>query len=287
VASNKALGKGLSALFGERLEGHLGEIPVAEITVSSRQPRRSFDEAELAELAESIRHLGVVQPIVVRPLEAEKGPHYELIAGERRLRAARMAGVTSIPAVVRQADDVASLQIALAENVARQDLNGIEEAHAFAALADEFGLTHERIGELVGKSRVAVTNTLRLLELPDDVQDMVEHGDISEGHARALLGLAAQDERRRVARVVVREGLTVRQTEELVRTLGQAAPPKQTAAVDPDAEAYFADLTDELYGVLEAPVRIRTANRGGRLEIGFKDRAELERIVAVLRSLKP
>lgn len=288
MASNKALGKGLSALFGERPEGHLGEIPVVEITVSTRQPRRFFDEQELAELAESIRHLGVVQPIVVRPLEAEKGPHYELIAGERRLRAARMAGVTTIPAVVRQADDVASLQIALAENVARQDLNGIEEAHAFAALADEFGLTHERIGELVGKSRVAVTNTLRLLELPDDVQDMVERGEISEGHARALLGLAAQDERRRLARVVVREGLTVRQTEELVRKLGEAAAPKAVAvASDPDAEAYFADLTDELYGVLEAPVRIRTASRGGRLEIGFKDRVELERIVAVLRSLKP
>jgi ParB family transcriptional regulator, chromosome partitioning protein len=287
VPSNKALGKGLSALFGERLEGHLGEILVAEITVSTRQPRRFFDEDELTELSQSIRHLGVVQPIVVRPLEDEKGPRYELIAGERRLRAARMAGITSIPAVVRQADDAASLQIALAENVARQDLNGIEEAHAFAALADEFGLTHERIGELVGKSRVAVTNTLRLLELPDDVQDMVERADISEGHARALLGLAAQDERRRVARVVVREGLTVRQTEELVRKLGEASPAKPKAASDPDADAYFADITDELYGVLDAPVRIRTASRGGRLEIGFKDRAELERIVAVLRSLKP
>ena len=287
MASNKALGKGLSALFGERPEGRLGEIPVAEITVSSRQPRRVFGEEELAELAESIRHLGVVQPVVVRPLEGEEGPHYELIAGERRLRAARMAGVTAIPAVVRQADDVVSLQIALAENVARQDLNGIEEAHAFAALADEFGLTHERIGELVGKSRVAVTNTLRLLELPDDVQEMVERGEISEGHARALLGLEAQDERRRLARLVVREGLTVRQTEALVRKLGEAAPPKAPAASDPDAEAYFADLTDELYGLLEAPVRIRAASRGGRLEIAFKSRAELERIVAVLRSLRP
>ena len=286
MASNKALGKGLSALFGERLEGRLGEIPVSEITVSTRQPRRFFDDAELAELAESIRHLGVVQPVVVRPLEATEGPRYELIAGERRLRAARMAGVGAIPAVVRQADDVASLEIALAENVARQDLNGIEEAHAFAALADEFGLTHERIGELVGKSRVAVTNTLRLLELPDDVQDMVERSEISEGHARALLGLEGQDERRRVARVIVREGMTVRQAEGLVRKLAEAAPAKPRAASDPDAEAYFADLTDELYGLLEAPVRIRTASRGGRLEIAFKDRAELERLIVVLRSLK-
>jgi ParB family transcriptional regulator, chromosome partitioning protein len=286
VASNKALGKGLSALFGERLEGRLGEIPVDEITVSTRQPRRSFDEEELAELAESIRHLGIVQPVVVRPVEGQEPVLFELIAGERRLRAARMAGMARIPALVRPTDDVGSLQMALAENVARQDLNGIEEAHAFAALVDEFGLTHERIGELVGKSRVTVTNTLRLLELPDDVQAIVERGEISEGHARALLGLEAQDERRQVARTVVREGLTVRQTEALVRKLATAQPVKAAPAADHDAEAYFADLTDELYGVLQAPVRIRAAKRGGRLEITFKDRAELERLVQVLRSAK-
>ena len=171
--------------------------------------------------------------------------------------------------------------------MARQDLNGIEEAHAFAALVDEFGLTHERIGELVGKSRVAVTNTLRLLELPDDVQDMVERGEISEGHARALLGLAAQDERRRVARVVVRRGLTVRQTEELVRKLGEAAPPKRRRPRTPTPKPTSPTSPTSSTASWQAPVRIRTAKRGGRLEIGFKDRAELERIVAVLRSLKP
>jgi ParB family chromosome partitioning protein len=285
VSDNKALGKGLSALLGERLEGRVGEILVADIAVSSRQPRRSFDEEELQELAQSIRHLGVVQPVVVRPVEGREA-RYELVAGERRLRAARMAGIATIPAVVRQTDDVGSLEIALAENVARQDLNGIEEAHAFAALVDEFGLTHERIAELVGKSRVAVTNTLRLLELPEDVQDMVEQGMLSEGHARALLGVQAQDERRRLARLAVREGLTVRQMEELVRKLAQPPVAKTPSPVDPDAEAYFADLTDELYGLLAAPVRIRAAKRGGRLEIAFKDRRELERIVALLRAAR-
>ncbi len=297
MASSKALGRGLSALIGERNEGTLREIPVEEVVASRRQPRHVFDEDELNELAESVRHLGVVQPVVVRPLPAGgdagagagaedgemAGARYELIAGERRLRAARLAGLMTIPAVVRTVDDVASLEIALAENVARQDLNGIEEAHAYAALADEFGLTHERIAELVGKSRVAVSNTIRLLELPDDVQEMVEETLLSEGHARALLSLTDHGERRRVARLVVKQGLTVRQTEALVRKLceGDAAPRSRAGAAASDA--YLDDLCDELYGLFEAPVRIRTGTRGGRVEIAFKDRRELERLVELLR----
>lgn len=297
MASSKALGRGLSALIGERSEGTLREIPVDEVVASRRQPRHVFDEDELNELAESVRHLGVVQPVVVRPLTAERGagtdaevvdgdvtgPRFELIAGERRLRAARLAGLKTIPAVVRTVDDMASLEIALAENVARQDLNGIEEAHAYAALSDEFGLTHERIAELVGKSRVAVTNTIRLLELPDDVQEMVEETLLSEGHARALLGLSEHGERRRVARLVVKQGLTVRQTEALVRKLCESdtAPQGRTGAAT--ADAYLDDLCDELYGLFEAPVRIRAGARGGRVEIAFKDRRELERLVELLR----
>jgi len=302
VGSSKALGRGLSALIGERAEGALKEVTGAEIVASRRQPRQVFDEEELQELAASVRHLGVVQPIVVRPLSPEETAaagasaedggavaRYELIAGERRLRAARLAGLQTIPALVRNADDMASLEIALAENVARQDLNGMEEAHAFAALADEFGLTHERIAELVGKSRVAVTNTIRLLELPDDVQQMVEEGEITEGHARALLGLPEHEERRRVARIVAKQGATVRQTEALVRKLVEdgASAGKTKAAADAPAAAdgYLADLTDELYGLFEAPVRIRSGTRGGKLELAFKDRAELERLGALLRRL--
>jgi ParB family transcriptional regulator, chromosome partitioning protein len=302
----KALGKGLGALIGESRaalersgagpslqEGRLRELPLAEISVNRRQPRRTFSDDELHELAASIRALGMVQPVVVRPLHeaptveggtAPVGVHFELIAGERRLRAAKLAGLEYIPALVRPADEISSLEIALAENVAREDLNAIEEALAYAALADEFGLTHERIAELVGRSRVSVTNLLRLLDLPDDVQALIESGDIAEGHGRALLGLADHGERRRVARLVVSEGLTVRQVEALVRKL-QEAPEGVAPAARPSAGRDYGDLVDELYGLLEAPVKIRSGKRGGAIQITFKDDAELRRLLELLRSL--
>jgi len=239
-------------------------------------------------LAASIRALGVVQPIVIRPLAEAAVPgapiRFELIAGERRLRAARLAGLSHVPALVRPVDEVESLEIALAENVAREDLNSIEEAQAYAALVDEFGLTHERVAELVGRSRAAVTNLLRLLDLPDDVQRMVESGELSEGHARALLALPDHAERRRVARLVASQGLSVRQAEALVKRLAAGSPgPEREQGGSPGAE--YADLLDELYGVLETPVRIRTGKRGGTIQIAFKSRAELERLVELFRSL--
>ena len=315
MTSNKALGRGLGALIGDGKaalarsggaggEGRLRELPLAEIAVNRRQPRRVFPADELDELAASIKALGVVQPIVVRPLPeagppaagsggeerpardpAVAGPRYELIAGERRLRAARLAGLDHIPALVRAADESTSLEIALAENVAREDLNGIEEAQAYAALVDEFGLTHERVGTLVGRSRVAVTNLLRLLELPDDVQSMIERGELSEGHGRALLALPDHGQRRKVARLVVSEGLSVRQTEALTRKLNGEAPEGAAPAARPPAGTDFAELADELYGLLEAPIRIRSGKRGGAIQISFKSRAELERLVGLLRSL--
>ncbi len=300
AASKRRLGRGLSALIAERGatgaapgapgsapaagEARLRDLPVGDVGASTRQPRRSFDSAELAELASSIKSLGVVQPIVVRPAPDGAPAPWELIAGERRLRAARLAGIATIPALVRPADEAASLEIALAENVAREDLNAIEEALAYAALADEFGLTHDRIGELVGKSRVAVTNVLRLLDLPDEVREAIERGELSEGHGRALLGLADHLERRRVARLVMACGLTVRQTEALVRAAHEATGAPKVAgrpAVD-----VWDDLVEELYGVLEVPVRIRSGKRGGSLELRFRDRDELERLVELLRSLK-
>jgi len=198
------------------------------------------------------------------------------------LRAARLAGLDTVPALVRPADEAAALEIALAENVAREDLNAIEQAQAYAALADEFGLTHERIGELVGRSRVAVTNTLRLLELPDDVQRMIEGGVLTEGHGRALLGLADHGRRRSVAAVVVERGLNVRETEALVRKM--SAPDKETVTHHAAGDE-FAGLVDELYGVFEAPVSIRAGKRGGKIEIAYRDQAEFERLVALLRSL--
>jgi len=319
VREKKALGKGLGALIGEGRsalgraggaggEGRLRELPIAEIAVNRRQPRRTFAADELEELAASIRALGVVQPVVVRPLQpaapaaaagdagpapagqapapsASSGHRYELIAGERRLRAAGLAGLEYIPALVRPADEIASLEIALAENVAREDLNSIEEAQAYAALVDEFGLTHERVAELVGRSRVAVTNLLRLLELPDDVQLMIEQGELSEGHGRALLALPDHGQRRKVARLVASQGLSVRQTEALVKKLNEEAPGGAAPAARPPAGPDFSDLVDELYGLLETPVRIRSGKRGGTIQIAFRSRGELERLVGLLRSL--
>ena len=276
------------ASSGTAGEGRLRELPLSDIAASSRQPRRAFATDELAELAASIRSLGVVQPIVVRPAPDGAEAPWELIAGERRLRAARLAGVETIPALVRPAGEAASLEIALAENVAREDLNAIEEALAFAALADEFGLTHDRIGELVGKSRVAVTNVLRLLDLPDEVRELIERGELSEGHGRALLGLADHLERRRVARLVVARGLTVRQTETLVRAAQEAAGGEARPSDRPTArgDTTYDDLVEELFGLLEVPVRIRSGKRGGSLELRFRDSDELDRLVALLRSLK-
>lgn len=311
MREKKALGKGLGALIGEGRstvgraggaggEGRLRELPLAEIAVNRRQPRRSFAAAELEDLAASIRALGVVQPVVVRPLQpaapaaaagdaaptaASSGHRYELIAGERRLRAARLAGLEYIPALVRPADEIASLEIALAENVAREDLNSIEEAQAYASLVDEFGLTHERVAELVGRSRVAVTNLLRLLELPDDVRLMIEQGELSEGHGRALLALPDHGQRRKVARLVASQGLSVRQTEALVKELNGEAPGGAAPAARPPAGADFSELVDELYGLLETPVRIRSGKRGGTIQIAFRSRGELERLVGLLRSL--
>lgn len=302
TGKKRVLGRGLGALIGESPaalsragatpgEGRLRDLSPDAIAVNPRQPRRAFDPDELAELAASIKALGVVQPVVVRPLPPAGGvapagdaatPRYELIAGERRLRAARLAGLETVPALIRPADEAAALEIALAENVAREDLNAIEQAQAYAALVDEFGLTHERIGELVGRSRVAVTNTLRLLELPDEVQLMVERGLLSEGHGRALLGLADHGRRRSVAGLVAERGLSVRETEALVRKL---TAPEKAAATPPPAGAELADLVDELYGLLEAPVSIRSGKRGGKIEIAYRDQAELERLLALLRSL--
>lgn len=308
----RALGRGLGALIGEGSvalaragtapgEGRLRDLSLDAIVVNPRQPRRAFDADELADLAASIKALGVVQPVVVRPLPPSGGgaphggavhgastvgaadaPRYELIAGERRLRAARLAGLETVPALIRPADEAAALEIALAENVAREDLNAVEQAQAYAALVDEFGLTHERVGELVGRSRVSITNTLRLLELPDEVQRMIERGVLSEGHGRALLGLADHGRRRSIAVIVAERGLSVRETEALVRKL---SAPEKAADRPPAAGAELSGVIDELYGLLEAPVSIRSGKRGGKIEIAYRDQAEFDRLVALLRSL--
>ena len=307
----RALGKGLSALIGESRanlaavtasgEARLRELPIDAVVASRRQPRRTFAEEELAELAASIAALGVVQPIVVRPIQAPDEASgvasdgvseaasaarpdacWELIAGERRLRAARLAGLASVPALGRPVDEARALEIALAENVAREDLNAVEEALAYAALVDEFGLTHERIAELVGRSRVAVTNLLRLLELPDEVRRLIETGELSEGHGRALLALPDHEQRRLLAREVARSGLSVRETEALVRSLGDSGAERRATR---PARVELDDVADELFGLLEAPVRVQAGRRGGRIQITFRTQDELDRLLERLRRL--
>jgi ParB family chromosome partitioning protein len=262
-------------LLGGAGEIDLAELPVDAIHPNPRQPRRRFDHEATAGLAESIRSQGVVQPVLVRPREAGG---WELIAGERRWRAAREAGVTTVPAVVRQADDRDSLLLALVENVAREQLSPVEEARAYAALVDEFALSLGDVAERVGRSKPSVSNRLRLLELPDDVLGMVERGELSEGHARAVLAVPDQEGRRRLARQIVRRGLSVRAAERAARWAGARQRPRVRAApVDPALAARAREALRRLTGY---DSRIR----GTTLELDFRDEHGLAEVVEALEA---
>src|SRR5256714_3663093 len=228
--ARRGLGRGLEVLLGGASEIDLAQLPVDSIHPNPRQPRRRFDHEATAGLAESIRAQGIVQPVLVRP-RGDGG--WELIAGERRWRAAREAGVATVPAVVRQADDRDSLVLALVENVAREQLSPVEEARAYAMLIDEFGLSLGDLSGRVGKAKPTVSNRLRLLDLPDDVLSLVERGDLTEGHARAVLAVPDQDGRRRLARQIVRRAMSVRAAERAARWAGAKTKPRKVARVDP------------------------------------------------------
>lgn len=267
AAKRPGLGKGLDALIpthpeGEILSEFTGvlEVPLALIEANPHQPRRGFDEEKLKELAASIKEHGIIQPLVLSSLGAEEGQKYALIAGERRLRAAQIAGLKTVPAVLREADGQDHLVLALIENVQRADLNPLETASAYQSLAVEFGLSHEEIGLRVGKSRTAVTNTLRLLELPDVVQQAVRKNQISMGHARALLGLPTIKAQSAALQTVLNQELSVRQTEELVNQLKgtkKPRPPKKDAK-SPELKA----LEDDLQSALGTRVRISHSKKG-------------------------
>jgi ParB family chromosome partitioning protein len=225
----RGLGRGFEVLIGGA-EPELAHLATAEIHPNPKQPRKRFDDEAAGGLAESIRAQGLIQPVVVRP-RLEGG--YELIAGERRWRAARAAGIATVPAVVREADDRESLLLGLVENVAREDLSPIEEARAYALLIDEFGLSLGEVADRLGKSKPAVSNRVRLLELPEDVLVMVGRGELTEGHARAVLAVPDHDGRRRLARRIVRDGLSVRAAERAARTAGARTKERRAASVDP------------------------------------------------------
>ena len=271
------LGRGLDALIPTtRDERGVLEVPVDRVERNPNQPRTSFDEAQLGELAASIAVHGVLQPVVVRAL-ADGG--YELIAGERRLRAAKIAGLGTIPAVVRDSsDDVDSLELALIENLQREDLNAIEAALAYRVLIDRFGLTHEAVARQVGKSRVAISNALRLLELAPETRQAIVDGRISEGHGRALAAITIAELQRAALAVVLERQLSVRQTEELVRRKRDEQPARERQALSHDLQ----DLEAQLRGVLATKVGIVRTRRGGRLVIDFYSDEELDRLYSII-----
>jgi ParB family chromosome partitioning protein len=279
----RGLGLGLSAILGDSPAAtgeRLVEIPLDKLRPNARQPRANFDESELAELVASIKQDGVLQPVLARP--AEDGNGFELIAGERRWRAARMAGLTAVPAVVRAATDREALALALVENVVRTDLDPIEEARAYARLCDEMGLTQADVAQAVGRSRVSVTNALRLLDLPDEVIGMLERRELSEGHGRALLQAPDHEDRRRLAAEAVRRGWSVRALETAARAAAgaPAARPTRRRAARPswfDVELAD-DLVDAAYAALGVPAKLATDADGLRLELRVRDAQELARL---------
>jgi ParB family transcriptional regulator, chromosome partitioning protein len=268
--NRRGLGRGLEVLLGGAVpSADLAQIPVGSIRPNARQPRRRVDAEGVAGLAESVRAQGVIQPIVVRP-DGEGG--YELVAGERRWRAAKAAGLPTVPALVRETDDRDSLLLALVENVAREDLSPVEEARAYAVLQDEFTLSLGDIAERVGRSKPSVSNRLRLLDLPDDVLALVERGALSEGHARAVLAVPDHDGRRRLARRIVQQGLSVRAAERAARWAGARTKPRKRAPVDPALTARARQALEQLTG---AAIRVTEK----RIEIAFASEEELEGIV--------
>src|SRR6185437_3435726 len=260
MARRSGLGKGLSALIPSEAVGEsdsiLRVVPISHIRPNSFQPRSNFDEESMASLAASIKAVGLLQPVLVRELQDE-GESYELIAGERRWRAARRAGLQTIPVLVQRADDVASLEQALVENLHRVDLNALEEAAAYQQLIDEFGLTHEQVASRMGKGRATVTNTLRLLQLPAGAQRALAERTISAGHARALLGTPDRALQEKLVERIVDEGLTVRAVEDLVRTGGaelRVVPNEPEPAVVPVPDGTTSGTTDDT-GTRRPPVR--------------------------------
>jgi ParB family chromosome partitioning protein len=285
----KGLGKGLSALISsapepkaEATSEHHGlRLPIDVISPSQYQPRRSFDEAKIEELAASIRNQGIIQPLVVR----HKGERYELIAGERRWRAAIKAGLSEVPAVIRDASDNEALQLALVENLQREDLNPIEEASGYRRLQDEFHWSQEEMAEKVGKSRPAIANSLRLLSLPNEIQQEIAQGNLPAGQARALLGLPTHAVMISTCRDVIAKGLSTRETEKLVRTLVSGRRRRRAVLIDPDLR----EVVENMQRTLGTRVRLLPKARSdkGKIEIEYYSLSDLERIIKTITVNQP
>jgi ParB family chromosome partitioning protein len=280
------MGRGLSAILSVTPKDEpeeLRTLPVELISPNPKQPRRHFDEEALLALADSIRQRGVLQPVLVRPLV---GGRYELVAGERRWRAAQLADLDTVPAVIRHHDDAASIEVALIENMAREDLNPVEEARACAALVEELGLTREDVGLRVGRSRVAVSNLIRLLDLPDEVLERLEHGDLTEGHGRALLLAEDHGNRRRLAQEAAADGWSVRELEARARATGATeARPRRKAPrrLHPDQEAAQQEISDALSRAFGRDVEVHAKGDGYRVQLSFESLDDALELIRRLR----
>ena len=286
MASKKpsGLGRGLGALLGDDVlkaesTGSL-YLPISQVESCSSQPRKHFDEASLAELADSIREHGIIQPLTVRKLASG---YYQIIAGERRWRAAKQAGLTEVPAVIIEADDRKVMELGLIENLQREDLNPAEEARGYQVLMEEYGLTQEQVAEEMGKSRPAIANTLRLLALPEDLLKLVEEGTLSAGHARAILGAPTQAMQRQAAKQVIAHGLSVRQTESLVKAL-QKQPAEKKAAND-EIALYLGEMEKSLSSNLGRKVTISHHGKKGKIQLEYYNPEDLEALLSLLNTL--
>ncbi|MBO5560469.1 MAG: ParB/RepB/Spo0J family partition protein [Firmicutes bacterium] len=293
AAKKGGLGRGLGALIKEDPvavvsnddQSKVFSVDINKITPNKSQPRKKFDEESLEELAESIKGIGVIQPITVKKNE----DHYVIIAGERRWRAARKAGITEIPVIVRDdISDLEALEIALIENIQREDLNPLEEALTYKKFAEEFNLNQEAIAEKVGKSRAAVANSIRLLNLDKRVQTFLVENRLSSGHCRALLGLPNNDEQFETAELIIEEGLSVRQTEELIKAKNEAVPEevKKPSIKNPEEARIYISLMKDLKSILGTKVNIKPKkNKKGRIEIEYYSDEDLDRIVTMIRQI--
>ena len=285
MAKMKGLGKGLDALLGDDFTNEPEVksslfLPISQVESCAAQPRKQFDPDALADLADSIRQHGIIQPLTVRKLSSG---YYQIIAGERRWRAARMAGLTQVPAVVIEADDRKAMELAMIENLQREDLNPMEEAEGYRTLMEQYGLTQEETSQRVGKSRSAVANALRLLHLSDEVRALVEEGKLSGGHARALVPLTAELQKKAAA-VIIKDDLSVRQTELLVKKLTADKP--QKPAKDAGSVDYAAEAARELSERLGRPCKIVTGRKKGRLELEYYGVDDLNALLDALHQLK-
>lgn len=284
VAAKKGLGTGLDVLFGESIKEEkppegVSKLPIAKVEPRDNQPRSVFDEEALAELAESIREYGVIQPVTVRQLPSG---YYQLIAGERRWRAARLAGLTEIPAQIIEADDRLTTELALVENLQREDLNPVEEAQGYRTLMEEYGLTQDEAAQRVGKSRPAVANALRLLSLAPEVLQFVEQGLLSAGHARALVPIKPEELQIDAARQVIKNGLSVRRTEELSKRLSRPPKPAPEGGIRVD---YAAEVTRRLERALGRRVLLTETGKKGRIVLEYYGADDRERLIEALEGL--